>query len=222
MFSDQVIGFYKSLSLHHKLPDGVEVLNPYRDANTFLVCQQFYQKFYHDHKPRTIILGINPGRFGGGITGVPFTDPVKLEQHCGIPNNLIKKAELSADFIYRMIEAFGGAAKFYNEYFISAVCPLGFTKDGKNLNYYDQPDLQHGVYNFIIDSLKTQLQFSVNIHTCYCLGEGQNYKFISKLNAEYSFFKKIIPLPHPRFIMQYRRKRVDEFVNLYLENFREP
>ena len=95
MFSDKVLKFYTSLELNQKLPGSVEVLNPFKDVSIFSVCQQFYRKFYHDNRTRTIILGINPGRFGGGITGVPFTDPVKLEQHCGIPTNLSKKTELS-------------------------------------------------------------------------------------------------------------------------------
>jgi hypothetical protein len=37
-----------------------------------------------------------------------------------------------------------------------------------------------------------------------------------KLNERYHFFEQIIPLPHPRFIMQYRRKKLDQFIQLYL------
>jgi hypothetical protein len=37
------------------------------------------------------------------------------------------------------------------------------------------------------------------------------------LNEEYKFFKKVIPLAHPRFIMQYRRKKIAEYVNDYRE-----
>ena len=55
---------------------------------------------------------------------------------------------------------------------------------------------------------------------CYCLGEGTNYKIFQRLNAKHSFFKEIIPLPHPRFIMQYRRKKVDEYVKLYLQKLK--
>jgi len=71
-----------------------------------------------------------------GITGIPFTDPVKLEV-LGIANDFQKKRELSSDFVYQMITAFGGANKFYQTFYISAISPLGFTKDEKNLNYYD-------------------------------------------------------------------------------------
>jgi hypothetical protein len=222
VFSEKVLSFYKSLMLDQKLPAKVQVMNPYRDAATFKVCQQFYQKFYNDSNPRTLILGINPGRLGGGVTGVPFTDPEKLEHYCGISKNFTKKSELSADFIYRMIEAYGGVAKFYSNFFIGAVCPLGFTKDGKNLNYYDQAALQEAVYPFIMETLTKQLNFGVSKKVCYCLGESQNYKFLNTLNEKHQFFQKIIPLPHPRFIMQYRRKKLNDFIDLYLQKFNQP
>jgi hypothetical protein len=56
---------------------------------------------------------------------------------------------------------------------------------------------------------------------CYCLGEGENFKYFSRLNASHGFFKTIVPLAHPRFIMQYRRKRVWEYVETYLSRFGE-
>src|SRR5687768_5823611 len=86
-FADRVLEFYKDLRIKEKLPKGVEVLNPYQDKKAFGLCIRFYKKYYDDHRPRRIILGINPGRFGGGITGIPFTDPIKLERNCGIPND---------------------------------------------------------------------------------------------------------------------------------------
>jgi hypothetical protein len=216
MLCDVITEFYKSLHLNIKLPTGVEVMNPYRDKTTIKLVELFYQKFYSDNNSRTLILGINPGRFGGGLTGIPFTDPIKLEQHCGIRTELPKKAELSADFIYSMINAYGGPQKFYSRYFISAVCPLGFTKAGKNLNYYDDKNLQNAVEGFIMQTLNTQLNFGINKEKCFCLGEGKNFEFLRKLNQRHSFFKQVIPLPHPRFIMQYRRKRLNEFVELYI------
>jgi hypothetical protein len=48
------------------------------------------------------------------------------------------------------------------------------------------------------------------------LGEGENFKFLNQLNNELEIFRKIVPLAHPRFIMQYRRKKVSEHVEDYL------
>jgi hypothetical protein len=218
MFSHDVLKFYKSLKLDNQLPHGVTAMNPYRSDETFTYCEQFYSRFYADDNKRKVILGINPGRLGGGITGVPFTDPIKLD-HLGIKNTLIKKPELSADFIYLMIEAYGGVESFYRDCFITAMSPLGFIKDDKNINYYDIPELQNAIEPFIIQCIRQQLTF--NIHrNVFCLGEGQNFKYLSKLNKKYSFFEHIEPLPHPRFIMQYRRRQLDRYVSLYIEKLK--
>ena len=203
--------------IKQKIPKGTIILNPYKRQNSFLLCQKFYQKYYADNRERNLILGINPGRLGAGLTGIPFTDPIKLQERCGIENELHKRAELSADFIHLVIDAFGGLDKFYAQFYFSSVSPLGFTKDGKNLNYYDIPELQQALKPFIVQSIKTQLSFGINTDVCFVLGEGKNYHYMQGLNAEFSFFKKIVALPHPRFVMQYKRKHLTQYINLYIE-----
>jgi hypothetical protein len=215
-FADKILAFFRSIKITTKLPNGVQILNPYKLKTTFSVCELFYQKFYADNNPRAIILGINPGRLGGGLTGIPFTDPIKLHDRCGIENQLPKHAELSADFIHHMIDAFGGLGKFYSQFYFSSVSPLGFTKDGKNLNYYDIPELQKALKPFIVKSIQTQLAFGLSAKTCYILGEGKNFNYVQKLNEEYQLFERLIPLPHPRFIMQYKRKQLSSYVKQYL------
>lgn len=216
--AEKIVSFYESLSID-KVPQNIEVMNPFSDKDIFPITKAFYYKYYNDQLSRTMILGINPGRFGGGLTGIPFTDSIKLEKECGITNDLPKKTELSADFIYRMIKAYGGPDAFYSRFYISAVSPLGFTKDGKNANYYDMKELQDGLHDFIVDCLQKQINFGMNAQVCFCLGEGQNFKFLSKLNDKYKFFGEIIPLAHPRFIMQYKRKKIDAYISDYVEKF---
>jgi hypothetical protein len=216
-FANHVLRFYKTLVIKDVLPKGVEVLNPYRDKIAFALCSEFYQKYYNDQNERTIIFGINPGRFGGGLTGIPFTDPVKLEKLCNIPNNLQKKVELSADFIYMMIEALGGIGKFYSDFYINSVSPLGFTAGGKNLNYYDTPSLMKSLEGFISQSIKKQIGFGIKMQIAFCLGEGENFKYLKKFNDREKLFREIIPLAHPRFIMQYKRRSID----LYVEDYRK-
>ena len=191
-------------------------MNPYVDDYTFHLCELFYNKYYADEKKRTLLVGINPGRFGSGTTGISFTDPIKLEKECDIPNTLIKKPELSADFIYAMIKAYGGPKKFYSIFFISAVSPLGFTKEGKNINYYDEPNLQKAVTPFVISSISGMLKLGISRKKCFCIGEGKNLNFLSKLNEEHQWFEEIVPLAHPRFIMQYKRKSVSKYIDEYL------
>lgn len=215
-FSDAVLDFYQSLRLTRKLPAGVSYMNPFSHEPAFDVTSKFYRKFYNDTHIRHMILGINPGRFGGGITGIPFTDPINLDLYCGIPNEFPKKPELSSTFIYLMINAYGGVEKFYKDHFITALSPLGFVKNGKNLNYYDIPALKSAVEPFVIGCLKKQLTLNVDRQRAYCLGEGENYRYLTGLNQKYQFFSEIIPLPHPRFIMQYKRKMLQEYVDRYV------
>lgn len=214
--ADQILAFHRSLRIRAKLPEGVEVLNPFQHDDTFSLCETFFRKYYSDQNPRTLIAGINPGRFGAGLTGIPFTDPIKLITKCGIENSLPKKAELSADFIYQMIDTYGGNEAFFNRYYFSSLSPLGFVMNGKNLNYYDSKELQTAVTPFILHSLKTQLDFGLNREVCYCLGEGKNAAFFTTLNQRHGFFKEIVALPHPRFIMQYKRKMLAEYIKLYI------
>lgn len=214
--ADRILSFNKDLKITSKLPADVEVLNPFQNPDTFRLCSLFYHKYYSDTKIRTLIMGINPGRFGAGLTGVPFTDPIKLEERCGIQNTMAKKAELSADFMYKMFDALGGPEIFFRKFYISSVSPLGFVKDGKNLNYYHIKELEKMITPFAVDSLTKQLDFGLSREVCFCLGEGENYKFLSQLNEKHKFFNAIVPLPHPRFIMQYRRKQLAEYLDYYV------
>jgi hypothetical protein len=65
--------------------------------------------------------------------------------------------------------------------------------------------------------MNKQLNFGINAEIAFCLGDGKNYKYLSKLNQEMKFFKQIIPLSHPRFIMQYKLKKKEEYIQSYLE-----
>ncbi len=215
-FADRAINFNKSLELKLN-SDLVGVMNPFKNPETLELTEIFYRKYFDDNNPRHFLFGINPGRFGAGITGISFTDPINLEKECGIVNNFGKKAELSSQFIYKVISSFGGPQKFFSGFFITAVSPLGFTQNGINLNYYDSKDLMNEVRPFIVRSIQDQLDFGAHREICICIGGNKNYDFLKKLNKECHFFDEIVPLEHPRFIMQYRRKSVDQYVNKYLE-----
>lgn len=218
MWSDLIISFFKSLPVLPKLPKGIKALNPYRDKETMEIVTAFYRKFYNDSKPRTLLLGINPGRFGAGVTGISFTDPIRLEEICGIHNPLEKRPELSSEFIYRMIEAYGGTNRFYSKYLLSAVSPLGFTRDGKNINYYDDRKLEAIISPFARACISRLAATGIESRRCISIGEGKNAAFLKRLNDEQQWFKEITALPHPRFIMQYKRKQLDRYVQHYLDH----
>jgi hypothetical protein len=218
MFSTNIYNFYKSLIPPSGLPTGVEVLYPQQQEHVMKLVKQFTDKYYSDENPRTLIFGINPGRFGAGVTGVNFTAARQLTQQCGIENNLKQQSELSAEFIYEMIDAYGGSERFYSRFFITSVSPLGFIKHGKNVNYYDDKKLQEAVVPFILECINEQYTWNINRRICICLGGEKNYKFLSALNQQQKWFGEILALPHPRFILQYRRKQKDEYIQMYLES----
>src|SRR4249920_3929412 len=99
-FADSILNFLFKLKLPFALPKDVEILDAHQRKDVRQACLAFYKKYYNDNNKRHILIGINPGRFGGGTTGVPFTDPIRLQNDCGIPNDFQKKQELSSAFIY--------------------------------------------------------------------------------------------------------------------------
>jgi len=214
--ASKLIQFYQTLLPLGQLPAGTKILFPQKNKEVMLVVKNFFDKYYNDNNVRRLLFGINPGRFGGGITGINFTAPRQLRNNCNIDHPFGNSSELSAEFIYEVIEQYGGPEKFYNGYYISAVCPLGFTKNGINMNYYDDRKLQLAITSFIVDNIKVQLSMGFKTDRCICIGGEKNFKFLAALNKEYDFFREIIPLPHPRFILQYRRKQKDVYIKQYL------
>jgi len=90
-FADKAIKYFLNLNSSLQLPPSVSLVNPYRNSDVRKIITAFYKKFFGDNNERVFILGINPGRFGGGLTGISFTDPVALRTECGIENDLGNK-----------------------------------------------------------------------------------------------------------------------------------
>ena len=222
-FGQQVIQFNNALKLTAKLPAKIGVMNPFAENTHALeVSSKFYQKYYNDTKPRKLILGINPGRHGAGVTGIPFTDTKRLVEFCELSIPDVSTHEISSVFVYEVIQQYGGVQDFYQDFYINSISPLGFVikdKKGreKNYNYYDSKALSDMLKPFIIKSIKAQLAFGIDTDTCYCLGTGMNFAYLSALNQELGFFNNIIPLEHPRYILQYKSKRKQFYIDKYLE-----
>jgi hypothetical protein len=222
VLAEQIKLFNRSLNLEGSIPEGVSVLNPFQsDERVFEWSDAFYNHFYADSNKRKLILGINPGRLGAGQTGIPFTDTKRLYECLGIgaSDNLIH--ESSSAFIYRMIEAYGGAEVFYQRFLISSICPLGFVMERKggavNFNYYDSPELQKAVTPFIVQCMESQLSWPICRDEVFCLGTGKNKAFLEGLNEKHGWFKRVVPLEHPRYIMQYKSRLVDAYIDKYIQ-----
>lgn len=89
-----------------------------------------------------------------------------------------------------------------------------------NCNYYESKKLKEKLYSLIITNIEEIINLGINKKVCYCIGSGENYTFLKKINEDYNFFEKIEPLEHPRYIMQYNSKRKDEFLAKYLRLLR--
>jgi len=105
-FADRVIEFNRKVEFRSRLPEGISIMNPLRDRDDYIleVSSAFYRKYYDDNRPRRLILGINPGRFGVGFTGIPFTDTKRLTGDCGIAYSGRQTHEPSSVFIYEVIK----------------------------------------------------------------------------------------------------------------------
>ncbi len=119
-----------------------------------------YARTYGKNSRRAILVGMNPGPWGMGQTGIPFGDVKKvrdwmdIEAPVGQPPHLHPKrpvtgfactrSEPSGTRLYSWAEAqYGAAAAFFDTFYVVNYCPLlMFTDEGKNLTPADLPVAQ--------------------------------------------------------------------------------
>jgi len=216
-FSQQILDFYFSLTKTPPLPKGVEAIYPFDKAQTREVMQTFFNTYYNDTKPRTYLIGINPGRLGSGVTGIGFADAYHLQKYCDISNSFDKRVEISAAFMFEVIEAYGGVEKFYGDFFFTTVMPLGLLKEDKNYNYYDDKETQKSLEPFITQTLLAQMAMDAAKPHIICVGTGKNLKYLQAFNEKHHCFASIDVVPHPRWVMQYRRKDKQKYIEVYVD-----
>jgi len=192
-------------------------INPFKDECVVNIQREFCSKFYKGKTKRIGIFGINPGRLGAGITGVPFTDPKNLKEFCRINSLSSEGSELSSEYIYSVIQSMGGVKSFYQKFYVGSVCPLGLLVGTHNANYYDSPALIKHLRPWIAKCMEAQINMGLRRDMVIVLGAGKNAKFFANLNDEFSFFKNVYILDHPRYIMQYKRKQLPHYREKYKE-----
>lgn len=221
-FADKVIEFNKHLNYTGALPKGFQVINPFGDhPETMEVMSAFYHKYYNDTLTRKFIAGINPGRHGAGVTGIPFTDTKRLEQSCGIKMHSAHTHEISSVFVYDMIAGFGGVDSFYHKFYINSPFPLAIVRQSGsgewvNANYYDDARLFDMVKPFMIAMLKEHITLGLDTSEVFVLGK-KNAVFIAKINKEARLFDQLTVLEHPRYIQQYKSKEQQLYIDKYIK-----
>ena len=222
----EILKLIEKLSIFNiKQIDNYQIINPYNSEkkdDIQKITKKFYNKFYKDNNKRRLILGSNPVRKGTAITGLPYEDANHLNKITGISIEEFNINKSSSNFLYEVIEKYGGSDKFYNDFYMNFVFPFGITKTNSkgneiNCNYYENKKLQTKLYNYIVDFINELLKLNIDTSVCYCIGSEENYKFLSEINNKYRFFKEIVPLEHPRYIMQYNSKNKEEYLKKYLE-----
>jgi len=211
-------------TIHHSrstLPEGWHFMNPYKDFEQAKeISAQFYNTYLNDNKKRSVLFGINPFKWGAGLTGIPFTDAKRMKENCGIDYKGKASSEQSAAFIYDVIDAYGGPGKFYRAFYFNWLCPLGFLherKDNKNgYAYYESRELFKSVKELIVRNIASQIQIGAKRDTCFVVGTGKNESCLHEINDQHQFFKKIIALEHPGFISRYGRTEIPAFRKKYL------
>lgn len=195
-FSTKVLKFNDELSkMIIKLPENYRIINPFTSENKDKIkeiANIFYKKYYSDNHKRYLILGSSPARRGTAVTGIPFEDANHLYKITGININDFHINKQSSDFLYDVIDKYG-CEKFYKNFYMSFVCPFGIAKVNSkgnevNCNYYENKKIENHLYEFIIDSLKKQISFGIDTSACYCIGSGENFKFLRRINEQYHFF----------------------------------
>ncbi len=109
------------------------------------MIERFHKNYIEPYQPRVAIVGINPGRFGSGKVGIPFLDFGTAGELLGEKGRT--DSEKSARFFYSVVSHFG-PHQFYSTFHVTNISWLGFTKGGRNINYYRLPgDIQEVIFN---------------------------------------------------------------------------
>lgn len=225
-FAKRVVDFNNKLSREDfSLPDRFRIINPYQegaDTQVKEAINAFYSKYYNDNKARRLILGSSPARRGSVVTGIPFENASFLQDEFGLFFDDFYVAKSSGNFLEEVISRYGGREQFYGDFYMGFVFPLGLVRvslGGKevNCNYYEYKKVQDVLRPFIIKNIRNLIDLEIDTSTCFCIGSGENYRFLVEVNRKYDFFGTIIPLEHPRYITQYHSKQRDIFMEKYLK-----
>jgi hypothetical protein len=70
---------------------------------------------------------------------------------------------------------------------------------------------------YIIETVKSQIEFGARKDYAILLGH-KDAKYFSSLKEKYKFFDRLTVLEHPRYIMQYKAKKIEHYIHIYLKS----
>lgn len=174
--------------------------------------EKYYDKYVDFDSDKIVLCGLNPGRFGAGLTGVPFIDFKSLSK---MLSNIKKDdGESSAQFFFELVKKFG-IEKFYKICYVTNISKFGYSKksSAKNVNYPKLPNsAQDWLFKRFIEEMnlikpKVIIPLSDDVaKTLKVLTQAQqlDYKIAPKLN-------------HPAWVMTYKKKDKNLWLQKYYE-----
>jgi hypothetical protein len=194
-FSDRYSVYLKSIN--------IGILSDFLGNKQHII--DFHKKYIEPNSPKIVMCGINPGRLGAGVTGIPFIDTLSLSKL--VPNINNPKSEKSAKFFFSIIEEIG-VNEFYKNVHVTNMSWFGFYNidTGKNVNYNSLPvEIQNVLIekfveemDFIKPTLIIPISDVVNWELLY------NLKPKNRLNAEIGH-----RLFHPAYRLVVRKTYID-------------
>jgi uracil-DNA glycosylase len=111
---------------------GIGILSDFKKNKQNII--EFHKKYVEPNNPKIVLCGINPGRYGAGLTGIPFVDFKSLQKL--LPGITNENSEKSSKFLFSIINSFK-ADKFYQNFHVTNLSSVGFynLKNGRNINY---------------------------------------------------------------------------------------
>ena len=177
----------------------VKILSYFIDNKDNII--KFHKKYVEPNSPKIVICGINPGRNGAGLTGIPFIDFESLSKM--IPDIKENDWEPSAKFFFSIIQEFGIEA-FYRNFHVTNISWFGFSRINKpkNVNYFDN-DISTEIATCLINKFVEEIELinpdyiiPLSKHVLY---ELESLKKKCRIRAEIG-----TRLNHPSWVTTYR------------------
>lgn len=185
--------------------NGISMLEGYLDQSD--IMDAFCEKFYSNQIPKIVICGINPGRLGAGLTGVPFFDFASLSKI--FPSIQRNDTENTAQFFFKVIEKIG-VERFFKYFYITNVSSVGYSKGKSNFNFNKLPD---NLQSIVFSNFAKEIEL-IKPAKIIALGEAAFNGVESALGKNNYRLEK---LKHPSWIMQYKRDEINFWVQAYAD-----
>ncbi|PHC05692.1 hypothetical protein COF04_03705 [Bacillus toyonensis] len=186
--------------------NGITILDGF--GQNISLVKEYYETWYSSNVKRPITLcGINPGKDGVGLTGIPFMDYKNLARLLEGVDGGMYKPEPSSEFLYSVIEEIG-VGEFFKQVYLTNFSWFGFKRKNGNLNYFDLPSTELKwlfTRSFITEMEIMQTKIIIPLSR----EVGTNLR---KLKREGFLKAKIMPrLNHPSYC-NYKNRRDEELV----------